>query len=138
MESVTAKKYRKRIAKEKNWLNKRTSVFLVTCGILLTTFGFSDEVTIRFIISIIGIFTTIFWIVTSRQSYKLIGNLTGEYRKEFEEDAIEHIVQISMPKAKRLHPAYIFATLLPYTFFIAWIVLLILHLLKLVHLLILF
>jgi hypothetical protein len=138
MESTSAKKYTKRIISEENLLNMHTSVFLVTCGILLATFGISDNAAIRLIVSVVGILTTIFWIIISGQRFNVIGNLTREYRKDHKEDEIEDIVQASVLKARWLRPAFILARMLPFTFLTAWIVLFILHLLKLVRLLILF
>jgi hypothetical protein len=135
---ATVKAFRKRMIREEDLLHSRSSVFLITSGLLLTAFSISDYTTIRFIISFLGIIMTIFWALCSWQNWRVIKMLTTEYLRQNHDDEIENMVRKVTPKPGWRRPTDLIAKVIPMTFLLTWIILLILHLLKLLRLLILF
>ena len=137
-ESPSAKTFRKRIMREDDMLQSRTSVFLITNGLLLATFGISDDTLIRSIISLLGIIVTVSWALTSWQNWRVIKDLTIDYRMKHNRNYIENIVQNAMFKPGWRRPTDLIAKLLPFTFLTTWLILLVLHLLKLIRVLVFF
>jgi hypothetical protein len=127
-----AKDFRERITREDDLFNTRTTVFLITNGLLLTSVGLSSlNGHIQLIISILGLIISIAWLICSLQTWKVIKNLNIEYIKHCKENYIEDIVQRAMFKSGWKRPTELIAKPLPVTFIIAWIVLLIICLILL-------
>ncbi len=123
----TANEFRHRIMREDDLLNTRTTVFLITNGLLLTAVGISSDFIIRLIVSILGTIITICWIICSWQNWKVIKYLTIEYRNKYRNNYIENIVQSAMFKPGWRRPTNIIAKLLPNSFLLTWIAILVLH-----------
>jgi hypothetical protein len=138
MKFPAKKDYRKRIKREDDLLTSRTSFFLITSGLLLIAFGIADDAMVRLILSILGLVFTVSWAVTSWQNWKVIKDLTLDYRKMHRSNYLEEIVQNAMFNPGWRHPAFLIAKVLPITFVLTWFLLILLHILKLLRLLILF
>jgi hypothetical protein len=126
-----ASEFRQRIVHEDDLLNSRTIVFIATNGLLMTAVGVSDDFAFRLVISILGIIITISWMILSWQNWNVIRQLTIEYRKHYSENHIENIVQKAMLKPGWRRPTDLIAKPIPIMFLITWIVLLLIHGLKL-------
>lgn len=124
-------KFRERIIREDDLLNSRTIVFLVTNGLLLTTVGIAGDELFRMLISILGLLVTISWLIFSWQNWRVIKNLTAEYRKHYKNDYIEKIVQNSMVKPGWKRPTDLIAKVLPAVFLLTWIAVLLVHIWRL-------
>jgi len=118
-------KFRERIIREDDLLNSRTTVFLITNGLLLTTVGITGDELFRMLISVLGFLVTISWVIFSWQNWKVIKNLTIEYRKHYKSDYIEEIVQNSMFKPGWRRPTDLIAKVLPMVFLLTWIAVLV-------------
>ena len=116
--------FRKRIMREDDLLNSRTTLFLVTSGLLLTAVGLSTNPFIGLLLTVLGILVTIAWSICSWQNWKVIKHLTIEYRECHKENYIENIVHGAMFKPGWKRPTDLIAKPLPYVFLVTWIVLL--------------
>lgn len=125
-----ASEFRQRITREDDLLNKRTTVFLVTSGLLMTAVGISDDLVFGLIISMLGTIVTIFWVILSWQNWNVIKQLTIEYRKHHSENYIENIVQRAMFKPGWRRPTDLIARPIPFIFLIAWISLLVFNIVE--------
>ena len=125
--------FRQRIMREDDIFNTRTTVFLVTNGLLMTAVGISDDFAIRLLISILGTIVTVSWMMFSWQNLNVIRQLTIEYRKHHPENYIENIVQKAMFRPGWKRPTDLIAKPLPIMFITTWIVLLLIHCLKLLR-----
>jgi len=130
-----ASEFRQRIMREDDLFNTRTTVFLITNGLLMTAVGISDDFAIRLLISILGTIVTISWMIFSWQNWNVIRQLTIEYRKHHSENYIESIVQKALFKPGWKRPTDLIAKPLPIMFLITWIVLLLIQCLKLLRIL---
>jgi hypothetical protein len=137
-ESPSVKAYYKRIEKENAKLHSNTFAFLLANTIVLVAFGISDDVLIRFIISLLGVFITLIWMFYAWQIWRGIRDLTNAFYKTTTPDYLDTILKQALFKPGWLKPTNLVAKLLPFTFLIAWLVLLILHVLKLFRLLVFF
>jgi len=126
-----ASEFRQRIMREDDLFNTRTTVFLITNGLLITAVGISWDFAIRLLISILGTIVTISWMIFSWQNLNVIRQLTIEYRKCHSENYIENIVQKAMFKPGWKRPTDLIAKPLPIMFLVTWIVLLFIQCLKL-------
>ncbi len=126
-----ASEFRHRIMREDDLFNTRTTVFLITNGLIMTAVGISGEVSIRLVLSILGTLITIAWLMCSFQSWKVIRKLTIKYRKHDPDNYIENIVQDEMFKRRWKRPTDLMAKPLAITFLITWLVLLVFQVLKL-------
>lgn len=138
MKNPKRKDYRKRIIREEGLLNSYSSVFLITSGLLLTAFGISDDVTARLILSFLGLIMTITWSLCTWQSWKILTELNHDYRKIYNLNYLEEIVQNALFKSGWWRPAFLISKVLPIIFLITWLLFFILHMLRLFQLLILF
>lgn len=127
-----ASEFRQRIMREDDLLNTRTTVFLVTNGLLLTAVGISDEFLFRLILSILGTIVTILWLILSWQNWNVIKQLTIEYRKRHSENYIEGIVQKALFRYGWRRPTNLIALPIPIIFLMTWIALLVIYSLKLI------
>jgi hypothetical protein len=132
------KDYRKIIIREEGLLNSYSSVFLITSGLLLTAFEISDDATARLILSFLGLIITITWSLCTWQNWKVINELTHDYRKIYNINYLEEIVQNAMFKSGWRRPAFLISRVLPIIFLLTWLLFFILHMLRLFELLILF
>lgn len=120
--------FRRRIVREDDLLNSRTTLFLVTSGLLLTAVGLGEDELIKISVSTLGIIVTTGWLMTSLQNWSVIANLTREYRKHHAGDYIERIVQDSLLPPGWRRPTYIIAIILPMVFLITWMFIMIVYL----------
>ncbi len=125
-----AQSYRARIVREDDLLNSRTTLFLVTSGLLLTAVGLSQDRIIPVLISSLGIIVIVSWIVVSHQNKKVVATLTASYRKNHGDDYIEALVQGALSKSHALRPNGIVAIVLPRVFLVIWISIFIVYLLR--------
>lgn len=137
MKFPAKKNYRKRINKEEGVLNSRTSAFLITSGVLLAAFGIADDGMVRLILSLLGVVFTFTWTICTWQSYSVIRDLKRDYHKVHRLDYLEDITQRAIFKAGWSRPDFLIDRVLPIMFLLTWLLLFILHLLKLLRLLIL-
>lgn len=126
-----ASEFRQRIIREDDLFNTRTTVFLITNGLFITSVGISEHLAIRLLISILGIIVTISWMIFSWQNLNVIRQLTIEYRKCHPENYIENIVQKALFKPGWKRPTELIAKPLPIMFLVTWIILLFIQCLEL-------
>jgi len=60
-QNLSKEKIRNRIRYEDNLQNSRTSIFLVTNGLLLTAVGVSNNFVFKIVLTILGGLVTVFW-----------------------------------------------------------------------------
>jgi len=125
-----AQEFRERIVREDDLLDSRTTLFLVTNGLLLTAIGLSKDNPIQILISVLGCIVTSGWILTSFQTWRVIRNLTRDYLKQYKRKYIEKIVRESMFKPGWRRPSNIIAIIIPIVFLITWICILLVYILR--------
>lgn len=118
----TKKKIRDRIQNEDNLLNSRTSIFLITNGLLLTAVGVSNNFIFQIILAILGALVTAFWWMYSWQNWEVIKALTIEIMKITDVDPVELIVQKELWHHGWRRPTDLISKCLPLLFFVTWIV----------------
>ncbi len=138
MKFPAKKVYRKQLSKETDRLQSVSTAFLIASSLFFIAFGFTDDVTTRLILSILSIILNTIWFLVSWHSQRVIRMLTIDYRKMHRESYLEDMISRAKPKVGWRRPVFLIAQLLPLSFLTTWIVLFILHMLKLLKLLILF
>lgn len=131
MKDEVIKKYRDRITREDDLLISRTTIFLVTNGLLLTAVSVANYPIIGILISILGLILTFFWFMCSWQNWKVIRNLTIKHLKENKKDRIEKIVQNSLFSHGWKRPTDLIAKPIPISFLVIWIAILSFFIIKL-------
>jgi hypothetical protein len=121
VEDDKLKRIQSRIDAEDSLLHSRTTIFLLTNGLLLATLGIETYGLFRLMFCFLGILVTIVWILVGWQCWRKICELHREHGKSFP-DAIE--VEISQ-RAAQVHSLIRITPLLgrwlPLIFLIAWI-----------------
>lgn len=124
--------FRERIAREDDLLNSRTTVFLVTNGLLLNAAGPSSGPLVGLLISVLGSTIAVAWLICSWQSWSVIKSLAVEYRRRHHNEAIEKAVQRALFKPGWRRPTDLIAKPLPAAFIITWSALLVIKVAALV------
>ena len=126
--------YRERIILEDNLLISRTTIFLVTNGILLTAVSIANDPIVGILIAILGLVITVFWFICSWQNWKVIKNLTIKNLKANKNapDPVEEVVQKSLCKHGWRRPTDIIAKPLPAVFLVIWTAIIIVYIFRIV------
>ena len=122
-----AQEFRERIVREDDLLEARTTLFLVTNGLLLTAVGLGKDTLVQILISLLSSIVTFGWIITSFQSWRVIRNLTKAYYTKYKQDYIEKIIRESMFKPGWRRPTNIVGLIIPNVFLITWICILLVY-----------
>lgn len=111
-----------RINAEDSLLHSRTTIFLLTNGLLLATLGIESYGRFRLVFCILGILVSVVWTLVGWQSWRIIREFHIEREERFP-DAIE--VQVSkkaLPKHSLIRITDLLSRCLPWIFIIIWII----------------
>jgi hypothetical protein len=98
----------------------------------MTAAGVANDPMVGILIAILGFIVTVFWLICSRQNWKVIKNLTIKHLADKKHDPVEEVVQQSLFKHGWRRPTDLIAKPLPGVFLIIWIVIIIVYIWRLV------
>ena len=114
------------IKSEDNNLYARTNLFLVVNGIFFTAIGVSKVVSFQFLVGIVGMIVSIFWIVCTWQSWRIIKALHKKFEDKYpspDGDEYYWVIEKAL-LSEWLRPAELLGIILPLVFICAWLYLL--------------
>ena len=110
-----------RLDAEDSLLHQRTTIFLVTNGLLLAVLGLRDYTKFNILFLILGAFVSLIWLLAGWQSWRIIRQWHRERIRAFP-DAIEvQVAGKALWRVRFLRPTDLLARWLPLAFFLIWL-----------------
>ena len=119
-DSEDLSRIQERIDAEDTLLHARTTIFLVSNGLLLASLGIQAYGSFRLVFVLLGVLVTIVWVLVGWQSRRIIRAFHTE-RAKFSAAIAVQVAQRVLPKPGLIRPVDLIALWLPLIFLLAWV-----------------